>query len=181
MEVKPPEALESKSLTPRWKGLADNTFVAWVLILVGFLVLARLAFRGWIPHDEGTLGQAASRVLAGEVPHVDFHDPYSGLQAFAHAGVFQLIGESVRSLRIANIAIAAIAGISSFALVRRAEPVVVAASTGVATCLVGFAVYPASMPSWWNAALGLASAYLVLRCLIRETNSSWCQRGCSSG
>lgn len=163
--MKPLEALEGKSLSPARKAVVDNTFVAGALILVGFLVLTRLAFRGWIPHDEGTLGQAASRVLAGEVPHVDFHDTYSGLQAFAHAGVFQLTGESVRNLRIANIAIAAIAGISSFALVRRVQPVVVAASTCVATCLVGFAVYPASMPSWWNAALGLAAAYLILRWL----------------
>lgn len=161
--MKPLEASERERPSPVSAGALDNKLVAWALFVAGLLVLARLAFRGWIPYDEGTLGQAASRVLAGEVPHVDFHDTYGGLQAYAHAGVFQLLGERVRSLRIANLAIAAIAAYSSFTLVRRVQPVVVAASAAVATCLVGFAVYPASMPSWWNSALGLAAAGLVLR------------------
>jgi hypothetical protein len=136
-----------------------------MLLLIGFSILTRLAFRGWIPHDDGTLAQAASRVLDGETPHVDFHDTYGGLQAYAHAGAFQLFGESLRTLRLANLVVAAIAALSSFALVRRVQPPVVAAAVGVTLLLVGFAVYPASMPSWWNAALGLASAYLVMRWL----------------
>ena len=53
----------------------------------------------------------------------------------------------------------------AFGIARRVQPIVVAASVGVAAMLVGFAVYPASMPSWWNAALGLASGWLVLRWL----------------
>src|SRR5687767_13995952 len=91
-----PPTFASPQLTRR--RLLDNPLLAWALLVVGLMVLARLAFRGWIPHDEGTLGQAATRVLGGEVPHVDFHDTYGGLQAYAHAGVFSLIGESVRSL-----------------------------------------------------------------------------------
>ncbi len=160
--VEPP-TFASPQLTGR--RLLDNPLLAWALLVVGLMVLARLAFRGWIPHDEGTLGQAATRVLGGEVPHVDFHDTYGGLQAYAHAGAFSLLGESVRSLRVANIAMAATAGLASFGIVRRVQPIVVAASVGVAAMLVGFAVYPASMPSWWNAALGLATGWLVLRWL----------------
>jgi hypothetical protein len=134
-------------------------------MVVAFLVLARMAFRGWIPHDDGTLGQAATRVMAGQIPHVDFHDTYGGLQAYAHAGVFQVLGESVRSLRIANLVMAAIAGYSSFVLIGRIQPVVVAASVVATMWIVGFAVYPASLPSWWNSALGLAAACLVIRWL----------------
>ncbi|HEY5890337.1 MAG TPA: glycosyltransferase family 39 protein, partial [Acidimicrobiia bacterium] len=155
--------------------------MAWALLVVGLLVLARLAFRGWIPHDEGTLGQAATRVLGGEVPHVDFHDTYGGLQAYAHAGVFSLIGESIRSLRIANIVVAAVAAYASFTIVRRVQPVVVAASAGVAAMLVGFAVYPASMPSWWNVALGLASAALVLRWLDSRNSTLLAAAGLLTG
>jgi Dolichyl-phosphate-mannose-protein mannosyltransferase len=155
--------------------------LAWVLLVVGLVVLARLAFKGWIPHDEGTLGQAATRVLGGEVPHVDFHDTYGGLQAYAHAGVFSLIGESIRSLRIANIAMAATAAFASFTIVRRVQPIVVAASAGVAAMLVGFAVYPASMPSWWNVALGLASAALVLRWLDKRNSTLLAAAGLLTG
>ncbi len=54
---------------------------------------------------------------------------------------------------------------------RRVQPTVVAASVGVAAMLVGFAVYPASMPSWWNAALGLACGWLVLRWL--DSRNPW--------
>jgi Dolichyl-phosphate-mannose-protein mannosyltransferase len=155
---------ELRRVTPKKTArIFDSSLLAWLLLVIGLLVLARLAFRGWIPHDEGTLGQAASRVLRGEVPHVDFHDTYGGLQAYAHSAMFSVIGESIRSLRIANIAIAAIASFASFTIVRRVQPVVVAASVGFALMLIGFAAYPASMPSWWNAALGLASVALVLR------------------
>jgi hypothetical protein len=159
----------------------DNTFLAWALLVLGLLVLAKLAFRGWIPHDEGTIGQAATRVMGGEVPHVDFHDTYGGLQAYAHSVVFSLIGESIRSLRIANLVIAAIASFASYSIVRRVQPVVVAASVGVAVMLIGFAAYPASMPSWWNAALGLASAALLLRWLDARKSTYLLAAGFVSG
>jgi hypothetical protein len=165
----------------RTRSYLDNRFLAWTLLLLGLLVLTRLAFRGWIPHDEGTLGQAASRVLDGEVPHVDFHDTYGGLQAYAHSVVFSLIGESIRSLRIANLGIAAIASFASFSIVRRVQPMVVAASVGVAVMLIGFAAYPASMPSWWNASLGLASTALVLHWLNSRNGMFLVASGLVSG
>ena len=179
MKTIEPSAVASHPLSRR--RLLDNPALAWALLVVGLLVLARLAFKGWIPHDEGTLGQAATRVLGGEVPHVDFHDTYGGLQAYVHAGVFSLIGESIRSLRIANIVVAAVAAYASFTIVRRVQPVVVAASAGVAAMLVGFAVYPASMPSWWNVALGLASAALVLRWLDSRNSTLLAAAGLLTG
>ena len=48
--------------------------------------------RGWIPHDEGMLGQSAERVLTGEVPHVDYEEPYTGGLSLMHALVFRLAG-----------------------------------------------------------------------------------------
>ena len=141
--------------------------LAWALLVVGLMVLARLAFRGWIPHDEGTLGQAATRVLGGEVPHVDFHDTYGGLQAYAHAGAFSLLGESVRSLRVANIAMAATAGLASFGIVRRrfSSRSWWRHQLGLPRCWSGLAVLRLQCPRRWNAALGLATGWLVLRWL----------------
>ena len=37
---------------------------------------------GWIPHDEGSLAQSAERVLAGELPHRDFDEIYTGGLSF---------------------------------------------------------------------------------------------------
>jgi hypothetical protein len=48
--------------------------------------------RGWIPHDEGMIGQSAERVLIGEVPHVDYEEPYTGGLAWTHALAFRLAG-----------------------------------------------------------------------------------------
>ena len=41
-------------------------------LVAGFAYAALTIDRGWIPHDEGLLGQAAVRVLTGELPHRDF-------------------------------------------------------------------------------------------------------------
>ena len=43
---------------------------ALLLVLVASLAYVWLLLdRGWIPHDEGMLGESALRVLRGELPH----------------------------------------------------------------------------------------------------------------
>jgi hypothetical protein len=53
----------------------------------------------WVPHDEGTLGLSAERVLQGELPHRDFDD-YTGGLTFVHALAFREIGISSGSMRV---------------------------------------------------------------------------------
>jgi len=48
--------------------------------------------RGWIPHDDGMLGQTALRVLTGELPHRDFIHVYTGGLAYWNALAFVLFG-----------------------------------------------------------------------------------------
>jgi hypothetical protein len=55
---------------------------------------------GWVPHDEGTLGQSAERVLHGETPHRDFDDPYAGGLAYIDAAIFKFFGINLFSLRL---------------------------------------------------------------------------------
>lgn len=159
------------SVSPGWVGsLEDSKWLGPALAAAGFAVLCFLAFRSWIPHDEGTLAQVAQRVLGGEVPHVDFHDMYGGLQAYVHAVAFRVLGPSIHTLRLVNLLVAGIAGISLYAVVRRMHPPFVAGSAAVAMFVVAFASYPAAMPSWWNVALGLVAAFLVL--LWRDSGRS---------
>jgi len=54
---------------------------------------------GWFPHDEGQLGQAAERVLVGEMPHRDFDDMYTGGQTYLNALSFKLFGVRSESIR----------------------------------------------------------------------------------
>src|SRR5262249_54128475 len=46
--------------------------------IVAAIYLRSIAYRGWIPTDEGYLGQSAERVLGGELPHRDFDDLFTG-------------------------------------------------------------------------------------------------------
>ena len=77
---------------------------AWWLLLIAVWTVSGLyvghgMLRGWVPHDEGTLGQSAERVLAGELPHRDFDDPYTGGLSYAHALAFRLAGTNLVALR----------------------------------------------------------------------------------
>ena len=64
--------------------------VAGVLLLAGCLYLVPFVDRGWVPLDEGMVGQAAERVLNGQLPHVDYEEPYPGALSYAYAAVFRI-------------------------------------------------------------------------------------------
>ena len=55
----------------REKVLGALIVVAAVVYLIPFVP------RGWVPHDEGMLGQAAEQVLHGAIPHVDYEEMYT--------------------------------------------------------------------------------------------------------
>src|SRR6202166_4627353 len=55
--------------------------------------------RGWVPWDEGILGQSAERVLNGEIPHKDFNDAYTGGLSYLDAFIFRLFGINLLYLR----------------------------------------------------------------------------------
>src|SRR4051812_19640728 len=60
--------------------------------------------RGWVPHDDGALAQSAERVLAGELPHRDFVEIYSGALDYLHALSFLLFGKTLISMRLMLLA-----------------------------------------------------------------------------
>src|SRR5215472_10498088 len=81
----------------RWKNALILLFV-WLLCAI---YIGMNLKRGWVPHDEGALGQAAERVLQGEIPHRDFNDPYTGGLSYLDALVFGLFGINLIWLRYA--------------------------------------------------------------------------------
>ena len=127
-----------------------------------------LLYRGWIPHDAGVLGHAAERVLAGELPHRDFVDVYTGGQAQLNALAFRVLGVSVMTLRLVFFG-AYLLWIPTVWYVARtfARPRLAAAATLLAATLT-LPVYAEGMPSWYNLFLATAGVASLLRYLERR-------------
>ena len=92
-------SVQPRALVSFWQGRAARLGVCLVLWLATGAYLLPFVDRGWIAHDDGMLGQAAERVMAGELPHRDFYDPYTGGLAYLHALGFKILGVRLVSLR----------------------------------------------------------------------------------
>ena len=146
---------------PRAATRAETAAVA-VAALIGFTVIWAFRFRGWYPHDEGTLGQSAERILLGQVPHRDFVDPYTGGLGYLHALVFRIGGISTTALRnhFALVATVWFGGIF-WLLTRWLRPF----SAALAAALImvwSVPLYPAAMPSWYLVFLACAAGAILV-------------------
>lgn len=128
--------------------------------------------RGWVPHDEGTIAHTAERVLAGELPHRDFEDPYTGGLAYVNAGAMRMFGVNLRSPRVLLVA-AFLLCIPAFyySATRFASPV----AAGATTLLAAFWSLPnyvAAMPSWYNLIFAVFGVAALLR-FVDTSNRRW--------
>jgi hypothetical protein len=105
--------------------------------------------RGWMPHDEGMLGQSADRVLHGAIPHIDYEEPYVGALSWLYAAVFKLRGIDLLNVRWVLLATAWLALVLVYAIARRwLRPAGAAMATWVAL-VWSFPNCFAGLPSWW--------------------------------
>jgi hypothetical protein len=154
-----------------------NVFCFERLRLAGLLLawagagfyLWHFAGRGWIPHDDGMLAQIAERILAGELPHRDFDDPYSGGLGYLHAMTFMAFGVRILSLRIL-LFLAALAWIPAVFFVAR-RFVSPSGAIVVTALAVVWTVpnYFASLPSYYNLFFATWGTVALLRHV--DTNS----------
>ena len=121
--------------------------VLW--IITGSYVSSQL-YRGWIPHDEGTLAHSAERVLAGELPHLDFDDVYTGGLTFLHGTAFKTFGINLLSLRIVLLLFVLAWVPALFYIASRFVGPLGAGATVLLAVAWSVPSYPASMPSWYN-------------------------------
>jgi hypothetical protein len=70
-----------------------------LMIAAAVIYLIPFVPRGWIPHDEGMLGQSAQRVLQGALPHVDYEEMYTGGLSWLYAAVFSVTSVDLVNLR----------------------------------------------------------------------------------
>jgi 4-amino-4-deoxy-L-arabinose transferase-like glycosyltransferase len=133
------------AIAARW-----DFVILLVVYVFGVAYESYFLFRGWFPWDEGALAESASRVLAGQLPHRDFSEIYTGGLSYLHAFAFLLFGEELASMRIVLFALFAVWIPVLYAVGRRfASPAV--AGAFVAACIAwSVPNYSASMPSWYN-------------------------------
>ncbi|MBZ5628338.1 MAG: glycosyltransferase family 39 protein [Acidobacteriia bacterium] len=128
--------------------------------------------RGWVAHDEGALGESAIRVMAGEVPHRDFTEIYTGGLAYLDAAAFRAFGVSTMTTRWVLFAfvVPAIAAMF-YVLTRFVAPFTAGACTLVAVAW-SFPNYTAAMPSWYNLIFAIFAIAAMLR-FIEYGNRVW--------
>lgn len=114
------------------------------------IVLASELNQGWVPHDEGALAQAAERVLAGQVPHRDYDDIYTGALAYLHAASFSVGPHALTTLRIPLFLFALPWVAALYAIARRFVPPIGAALVATTAFVWSVPNYPAAVPSWFN-------------------------------
>ena len=132
-------------------------------VILGLTVLWAFRFRGWYPHDEGTLGQSAERVLRGQIPHRDFDDPYTGGLAYLHALVFRFGGISTTALRNHLALVATVWFAGAFWLLTRWLRPFGAALVAALIAVWSVPLYPAAMPSWYVLFLACAAGGVLVR------------------
>lgn len=135
----------------------------WLPVVAAGLFLLVNRDLGWLPHDDGTLMQTALRVGTGEVPHVDFHEPYSGGLGYLNAVILSIFGETMASLRWPLLG--SIVGwiVSLVWLARRFMPPAAASVLVPALALGSVFLHMSPIPSWYNLFLGTWSIHLVVR------------------
>ena len=118
-------------------------------VLGGALSVWTVLDRGWVPLDEGTLAQAAERVLHGQLPHLDFTDPYSGGLSFWHALAMRAFGVSLLAPRYALFLAFVLWLPAVWWLVRRSCGRRWAVVITIVSAWWSLPAYPAAMPSWY--------------------------------
>jgi hypothetical protein len=133
--------------------------VVWA---VGVTLLSCVAWKGWLPVDDGMLAHSAERILQGELPHRDFDAVYTGGLELLHALAFKLFGIKLTSLRTMMLLIASIYLPVFYSLAARALKPLWAGLVTVIAFVWSLPVYFASMPSWhilFLSTFGLATLF----------------------
>lgn len=150
-----------------WKTQPFLRWEDWRLLLFGVMVLSAFYVawhlgRGWVPHDEGTLGESAVRVLRGEVPHRDFDEAYTGGLTYVNAAAFRLLGTRLFALRLLLFAVFLAWVPAVFYIASRLVRPIAAAGMTLLCVAWSLPNYPAPLPSWYNlflAVLGVAALF----------------------
>jgi hypothetical protein len=147
---------------------ARQKIIAVVMLVAALVYLTHFVSRGWIPHDEGMLGQSAERVLLGQIPHVDYEEPYTGGLSWVYAGVFRIGGVELLHVRWLVFGVAVVAVLMLYVLLRQfLEPFGAAVGAWVGLTW-SFPNYLVGLPSWWLTLCALCCIWAMVRYVERR-------------
>ena len=128
----------------------SQTLVSLALaVFGGALSIWTILDRGWVPFDEGTIAQAAERVLHGALPHRDFTDPYTGGLPYWHALAMRVFGVSLMAPRYALFIAFLLWLPAVWWLAMRACGRRWAVAMTIVAAWWSLPIYPAAMPTWY--------------------------------
>ncbi len=133
-----------------------------IVVILAAVLLASEINQGWVPFDEGALGQAAERILAGQVPHRDYDDIYTGGLAYLHAAFFAVGEHTSATLRLPLFLFALPWVAALYAIARRFVSPLGAALVTVTGVVWSVPNYPAAIPSWFNLYFATFGALALL-------------------
>ena len=146
---------------PQWTR-ADRVALA-VALVVSLAFVVPVLYRGWVPFDEGWIIEQATRVLAGQLPHRDFDDLWTGGWSFVHAALLRLFGPSMAIMRSA-ILVAWTAGlVALFAIVRRRHDPVLAGASVIVSALWTLWAWQLPLLNWFYFPGALLAVLAVMR------------------
>ena len=140
--------------------------------IIGILVSGYLGWHydeGWIAHDEGLLGHTAELTLAGNTPHVEFQDVYTGLLSHINASSFKLFGINLASLRIPLLIGSTMTAIVWYLIALRMVSPVVAGVVTLTSVAWSFPNYFAALPSWYVLMAASWTTWTLIK--FHETSS----------
>jgi hypothetical protein len=114
----------------------------------------------------------ADRVLAGEMPHKDFDEIYSGGLTYLHALSFKLAGTNLMSMRYVLLAFVLIWVPAVYALARRFASPLTAGAVTLLALVWSVPNYFASLPSWYNLFFATFGSLCLFR-HIEAPRSRW--------
>jgi hypothetical protein len=157
------ESLPEASVSRPPHGSAGQQLFAAGLVGLSLAYLWVLVPRGWVPHDEGMIGQSAAWVLGGALPHIGYQEPYTGGLTWLHAAVFRFAGIDLLYPRWLLFAGATIAQALTYLILRRYLTPVGAALGAWLALVWSFPNYFAALPSWWVLICALACLWAFIR------------------
>jgi hypothetical protein len=163
--VEQPEPRQVTSFTAGWPLLC---FVC----LLSFILLAARLHLGYVPVDDPLLAHAAERTLNGEMPHVDFHDNYTGGLSYLNALALRLFGIRLISLRFMLFFFFA-AWVPTFWYI--ASRITSSLAASLITLLVvvwSVPIYPSPVGSWYSLYFATFGVAALVR-FIETRHSRW--------
>jgi hypothetical protein len=143
--------------------------VVWIISAV---YVAGFIDRGWIPHDEGSLAQSAERVLAGELPHRDFDEIYTGGLSFLYAATFKFVGVNLIWIRYIFFAFFLMFVPALYAIALRFTSPWISSAITLLGVVWSVPNYFAGVPSWYNLFFAVLGTFALIR-HVETQRASW--------